>query len=124
MLSIRRARVLLTAFWLVMQAALLISPSVVLLAAAHEETAAECTCAQGDHAICPMHHRPATGTRICLIGSADDALATLGSLFQAAGLMPSIAPASQPAAIPTASIDSPSTMTFRSVPPDPPPPRA
>jgi hypothetical protein len=40
MLSIRRARLLLTAFWLVMQAALLISPSVVLLAAAHEETAA------------------------------------------------------------------------------------
>jgi len=124
MAGVRRARVFLTALWLVMQAALLISPSIVLLAAAHDETAAECTCTHGDHAICPMHHRPAPGTRICLIGSADDTLATLGSLFQAAGLMPSIMAASQPAATPTASIDSTSTITFRSVPPDPPPPRA
>jgi hypothetical protein len=124
MTSVRRARIFLTAFWLVMQATLLISPSIVLLAAAHEETAAECTCAHGDHAICPMHHRTVPGARICLIGGADDTLASLGSLFQAAGLMPSIAPASQPASIPTASIDSPSTITFRSVPPDPPPPRA
>src|SRR5215470_8310805 len=118
MKRVRRALGLLTASWLVTQAALLISPSIALLAAAHEETAAECTCAHGDHAICPMHHRPAQGTRICLIGSVDDALATLGSLFQAAGLMPSMTSASQPAAIPTASIDSASTITFRSAPPD------
>ena len=124
MAGVRRARVFLTAFWLAMQTALLISPSIVLLAAAHEETTAECTCAHGDHAICPMHHRPAPGTRICLIGSADDTLATLGSLFQAAGLMPSFTAAPLPAATPTASIDSTSTMRFRSVPPDPPPPRA
>ena len=124
MISIRGARVFLSAIWLVTQAALVISPSVVLLAAAHEAAETECTCAHGDHAICPMHHRPAPGTRICLIGSADDALATLGSLFQAAGLMPSITTAPEPAATPTASIDSTSTITFRSVPPDPPPPRA
>lgn len=124
MRRIREALVLLTALWLVMQAALLISPSIVPLAAAHEETAAECTCSHGEHAICPMHHRPAPGTRICLIGSADDTLATLGSLFQASGLMPAITSAPVPAAITTTSIDSTSTMTFRSVPPDPPPPRA
>lgn len=123
MTRVREALVLLTALWLVMQAALLISPSIVLLAAAHEETAAQCTCSHGEHAICPMHHRPVPGTRICLIGSADDTLATLGSLFQAAGLMPSITSAAAPAPIPTASIDSTSTITFRSVPPDSPPPR-
>jgi hypothetical protein len=120
---VRRALVLLTASWLVIQVALLISPSIVLLAAAHEETA-ECTCIHGEHAICPMHHRPAPGSRICLIGSADDTVATLGSLFQAAGLMPSIMSTFAPAAIPTVSIDSTSAITFRSVPPDPPPPRA
>src|SRR5262245_28077787 len=121
---IRRARVCLTALWLVMQVALLMSPSMVLLAAAHEQTAAECTCTHGEHAICPMHHRPAPGTRICLIGSTDDALATLGSLFQAAGLMPPIASAIAPAAIPTASVDVTVAIPFRFVPPDPPPPRA
>jgi len=102
MISIRRARVVLAACWLVMQSALLISPSVVLLA--HEETAAECTCAHGDHAICPMHHRSSPGSRICLIGSADDTLATLGSLFGAAGLIPAMTAAPAPAAIPVASI--------------------
>ena len=38
--GVRRARVFFTAMWLVMQAALLISPSIVLRAAAHEENAA------------------------------------------------------------------------------------
>src|SRR5262245_64496910 len=123
MRRVREALVLLTTLWLVMQTALLIAPSIVLLASAHEETA-ECTCAHGEHAICPMHHRSGPGSRICLIGSADDTLATLGSLFQAAGLMPSTASAPVPTAIPTVSMDSSSTITFRSVPPDPPPPRA
>jgi hypothetical protein len=124
MAGVRRARIFFTAVWLVMQAALLASPSVVLLAAAHEETGAECTCAHGDHAICPMHHRPAPGTRICLIGSADDTLATLGSLFQPAGLMPSITSAVPLEPIPTASVESTFTITCRSAPPDSPPPRA
>jgi len=124
MAGVRHARAVLTSVWLVMQAALLIAPSVVLLATSHVEPTEECTCAHGEHAICPMHHRPAPGTRICLLGSADDTLATLGSLFQAAGFVPSITSAPAPAAIPTASIDSHSTITFRSVPPDPPPPRA
>jgi len=108
---------------LLMQAALLIAPSVVLLTTSHVEAAEACTCTHGEHAIRPMHHRPAPGTKICLIGSAVDTLATLGSLFQAAGLVPSITSAPAPAAILTASIDSTSTITFRSVPPDSPPPR-
>jgi hypothetical protein len=123
MKRVRGALVLLTASWLVMQAALLMAPSIVLLAAAHEKIA-ECTCAHGDHTICPMHHRTVPGSRICLIGSADDTLATLGWLFQAAGLVPSSTSAPAPAAISTAAIDPTSTITFRSVPPDPPPPRA
>jgi len=123
MVGVRRARVFLTALWLLMQAALVISPPVVLLTAAHHAAETECTCIHGDHAICPMHHRPAPGARVCLIGGADDTLATLGSLFPVAGLMPSIASAPAPAAKPTASIDSISTITFRSVPPDLPPPR-
>lgn len=121
MVALRHSRVLVTTLWLVMQTALLISPSVMLLSA-HEE-AAECTCAHGDHAICPMHHRPAPGSRICLMGSADNTLATLGSLFQAAALLPSVTSAPVPATTSIASIDSVSTIAFRSVPPDPPPPR-
>ena len=124
MAGVRHARAVLSSVWLLMQAALLIAPAVMLLATSHVEAAEECTCAHGDHAICPMHHRPDPGTRICLIGSAHDSLATLGSLFQAAGLMPSVTPAPAPTAIPTASIDSSSTIPFRFVPPDPPPPRA
>jgi len=105
-----------------MQAALLISPSVVLLTA-HEETA-ECTCTHGEHAICPMHHRPAPGSRICLLGSADNTLATLGSLFQAAALMPSATSAPVPATTSVALIGSASAIPFRPVSPDPPPPRS
>ena len=123
MIGVRRARAFLASVWLLMQAALLIAPSVVLLTTSHVEAAEACTCTHGEHAICPMHHRPAPGTKICLIGSAVDTLATLGSLFQAAGLVPSITSAPAPAAILTASIDSTSTITFRSVPPDSPPPR-
>jgi len=102
MFNIRRARVVLAACWLVMQSALLIAPSIVLLA--HEETATECTCAHGEHAICPMHHRSVPGSRICLIGSADHTLGTLGSLFQAAGLIPAMTSAAAPPAVPVASI--------------------
>jgi len=122
MAAVRHARALLTSLWLVMQTALLISPSIMLLAAEHEETA-ECTCSHGDHAICPMHHRSAPGSRICLIGSADNALATLGSLFQAAALMPSVTSAAVQATASIAPISSASTIPFRSVSPDPPPPR-
>jgi hypothetical protein len=122
--GVRRARALLTSLWLVLQTALVISPSMALLAAAHDETAAECTCTHGEHAICPMHHRAAPGSKICLIGSADDTSATLGSLFQAAGLMPHVTPVPAPEVIPAASIEPTAAMTFRSVPPDPPPPRA
>jgi hypothetical protein len=121
MTGLRHARALLTSLWLVMQTAPLISPSIVLLTA-HEETT-ECTCAHGDHAICPMHHRPAPGSRICLMGSADNTLATLGSLFQAAALMPSVTSAPVPATTSIALINPASTITFRPVSPDPPPPR-
>lgn len=121
MVALRHSRALVTTLWLVMQTALLISPSVVLLSA-HEEPA-ECTCAHGDHAICPMHHRPAPGTRICLIGGVDNTLATLGSLFQAAALMPSVTSALVPATTSIASISSSSAIPFRSDSPDPPPPR-
>jgi|SRR5262245_4836343 len=121
MTGVRHARALLTSLWLVMQTALLVSPSIVLLTA-HEETT-ECTCAHGDHAICPMHHRPATGSKICLIGGVDNALATLGSLFQAAALIPSVTPAPVPATTSIASISSILTIPFRSDSPDPPPPR-
>ena len=68
--SLRNSRAFVTALWLVMQGALLIAPSVVLLTA-HEETA-ECTCMHGEHAICPMHHRPAPGSRILSTSSGNE----------------------------------------------------
>jgi hypothetical protein len=118
---VRRGLVCISIFWLTAQCALLLTPSLILLAAVHQE-ATECSCAHGAHAMCPMHHRATPGSKICFIGSVNGDLATLGSLFQV-GLVPSVGSVSAPPVVTATSIDLTSTITLRPVPPDPPPPR-
>jgi hypothetical protein len=109
--------------WLVLQSAALVS-TPVLLSLASQETEPECTCIHGANAICPMHHKPAPGSKICVIGSADNGLASLTSLFHLTSLAPvriqplSLAFAERTFVHPLAS------PLFQIIAPDPPPPRA
>src|SRR3954454_13486698 len=91
----------------------------LLIAAA--ELLEECTCSHGDHAMCPMHHRTATG---CGMRSAPDfAPALIPALLGCTGVMPH-------AATPVPALDAHSAFGWfadstllRLTPPDAPPPR-
>jgi hypothetical protein len=85
----------------------------------------ECTCTHGDHAICPMHHKPAPGSKLCLMGSADDSgTAVLSSIFGAVGLVPVPTPVAVPLSDHPIVLLDITTTSLRPAPPDPPPPRA
>ena len=82
----------------------------------------ECTCAHGDHASCPMHHRPTPGSNRCAMrGLADFEPAVVASLLGPVGVIAvgssSIAP---PQAVSVRPLER-STIVFRAAPPDPPP---
>ena len=84
----------------------------------------ECKCTHGGHAICPMHHKPAPGSKLCLMGSADDGdTAVLTSLFGGVGLLPVSTPAVRPESQRAVVLAEPTTHSLRPAPPDPPPPR-
>jgi hypothetical protein len=101
-------------------ATLAVVPTVLLV---HSGAGAlECTCSHGDHAICPMHHRSASG---CAMRSpADLAVALIPALFGLSGAMPGadarlLPPADGVALVPITA--SPVRLT---TPPDLPPPRS
>lgn len=85
----------------------------------------ECTCTHGDHAVCPMHHRPAPDSTLCLMQSADENReAVFGPLVGAVGLLPTKTEVAAPAVErPLISLET-TTAFLRPAPPDPPPPRA
>lgn len=114
----------IAAAWLICQAAIVIvAPAVFWLASAEELL--ECTCTHGNQAMCPMHHKPAPGSKICLMRSADDrGAAVLNSLFGAAGLLPTGTPIAAPVAIQIVVRTDTTTPDLRPSPPEPPPPRA
>jgi hypothetical protein len=123
MVRLRRLLGPLAAVWLACQAGTLIVGSAALWAGV-EAADEECTCA-GDHGICPMHHRPASGVKRCLMQStADTDAAVLTALLGQIGLSPAalnvVIPAAEVAGIP---IDTTAGI-LRPAPPDPPPPRA
>src|SRR5262245_42968296 len=91
MKRLRRALGPMAAAWLLCQAATwTATPLVFWLSPAAESL--ECTCAHGDHAICPMHHKPAAGSKLCLMRSADDSgPAVLTSILSAVGIVPAAA---------------------------------
>ena len=110
--------------WLTSQAGLLAALPVALWTGTAEELL-ECRCTHGDHAMCPMHHKPAPGSRICVTQSADQSdAALLASIINVAGMLPShTVPLVPPQA---RAVDDlvPIPSSHRPVPPDPPPPRA
>jgi hypothetical protein len=120
MTRVRRAIGPIAAAWLVCQTATLTLVPVLL-----EVSLAECVCPQGGGATCPMHHKTAAGSKVCVMRSAGTSVpAILNALFSVAGLLPTsprpIAPVSTPGAVP----NERSILTGRPSSPDPPPPRA
>ena len=110
--------------WLTSQVGLLAAMPIALWAGTAEELL-ECTCTHGEHAMCPMHHKPAPGSRICLMQSTDDSnAALLASIVHVAGVL---AVHTEPIIPPQARLVDdlvPISSSRRPVPPDPPPPRA
>jgi len=86
---------------------------------------AQCTCAHGAEATCPMHHPTAANPTMCVIRSVTTSpTATLSALFGLVGLVSDLPAAAVP--MPTVSavrLEHAST-TDRPSPPDLPPPRA
>lgn len=121
----RRVLAPIAAVWLVCHGATLTLVPALLWLQSRDANAAECTCATGAEATCPMHHRTAAGANVCVIQSlTTNATATLNALFGIVGLVP--APLMTTAPVPTVSpalLDW-SMATERPSPPDPPPPRA
>jgi hypothetical protein len=115
----RRALGPIAAVWLVCQAAsLALVPTL-------EAGWADCTCAHGADATCPMHHKTASGLKVCVMRSAAASVpAILNSLLSVAGLLPAppLAVVQVVRASAVAVVRSP--LTERPSPPDSPPPRA
>jgi len=121
----RRVRSTLRAIaviWLLVQASAIAGAPVVLANHA-SEVDIDCTCTHGTNAICPMHHKPAPGAKVCVIGGVDDSVGVLGSLFHTIGLMPASTEIALTAFVPVRSVTPAISTSHRTVPPDPPPPR-
>ena len=92
MTRLRRALGRIAVAWLLCQAATLTLVPAALSSGAVGVHALECTCSHGDHAVCPMHHKPAPGAKLCLMRSANDSgIAVLSWLLNGVGLMPAAA---------------------------------
>jgi hypothetical protein len=126
MARLRRVLAPVAALWLFCQIGTVALVPVALLHAAdaHGE---ECTCGHGLGAMCPMHHKPASPPADCAMQAAEGsgAAAVLTGLINVAGLVPE-ATTGLAAAAATAAVDVADAHLRgeRSVPPDPPPPRA
>lgn len=124
MKRLRRALGPIAVAWLLCQGATLTAAPVVFWLNPAEGVL-ECTCAHGDHAICPMHHRPAADSTLCLMRSANDSgAATLTSLLSGVGIVPAPAQVVAPASTPAVVVRETTTPSLRPAAPDPPPPRA
>jgi hypothetical protein len=123
MVRLRRGIRRIAVTWLLCQAATLtLAPTV--FAVGSTETLMACTCSHGDHAICPMHHRPAPGSKICVMTRAGDSGVVVFSWLLNMGLAPTRA---EVFVLQHREISRPidfGTPSPRSAPPDPPPPRA
>lgn len=123
MTRLRRALGRIAITWLLCHVTTLTLAQTVLWSRAGEELL-ECTCTHGDHAICPMHHKPAPGSTLCLMQSADDdGPAILTSIFGIAGLLPAPTRAATPEPQRAGVLIEIETPSARPAPPDPPPPR-
>jgi hypothetical protein len=123
MTRLRRALPRIALTWLLCHAATLTGATAVLWSGA--DGLLECICTHGDHTYCPMHHKLAPGSKVCLMQSANDTgSAVLGSLF---GVLRLVATPAQSVALQAergAGVIEGTTPSLRPAPPDPPPPRA
>jgi hypothetical protein len=103
-----------------------LSVTATVLALGLGETLLECTCGDGDHAMCPMHHHQRPGSKRCFMRSADaDGTALLTSIFGATAAPPSSPPLlARHALAPATRVRESAAPPLIPVPPDPPPPRA
>jgi hypothetical protein len=119
MTRVRRAVGPIAAIWLVCQAATLTLVPMLL-----DVSLAECLCTHGADATCPMHHKTAAGSKVCVMQSATTSVPTiLNSLFSVAGLVPAPLQAMVPVPMASPVLFEHSMLTQRPSPPDPPPPR-
>jgi hypothetical protein len=122
MAPLRRVLPRIAVTWLLCQVATLTLVPVLFWSGTAEELL-ECKCTHGDHAICPMHHKPAPGSSLCVMQSADDHAVAVFSWLSNLGLLPRamapVVPEPQRAAL---AIDV-TTASPLPAPPDPPPPR-
>src|SRR5579864_3733299 len=120
MMWARRAIGPIAAVWLLCQVVTLAAVPALL-----DASLAECVCTHGADATCPMHHRTAAGSTVCVMQSAaTDVPATLNLLFSIAGLVPTPRLNTAPVHPVDAIIFERSVLRYRSSPPDSPPPRA
>lgn len=124
MSRLRRALGPIVAFWLSCHVGQLVAVPVVFWAG-HGDALLECTCAHGDHAICPMHHKPAPGSTICLMQSTtgDDA-AVLAATLTFVGVLGTVPQLTPPASPRLRLVGTDAFVLTPLVTPDPPPPRA
>jgi hypothetical protein len=124
MARLRRTLGPIAAAWLFCQVATVTTAPVVFWIGSGEELL-ECTCSHGDHATCPMHHKPAPGSKVCPMRSAadDSGAAVLTSLLTGVGLLADPADLAAPASVQTVLVTEDTRSSLRPAPPDPPPPR-
>lgn len=124
MTQLRRALGPIAAAWLFYQVVTLTAAPIVFWVGSGEELL-ECTCKHGDHAICPMHHKPAPDAKICLMRSANDSgTAVLTSLLTGVGLIAEPTKVAAPLSTRILIVTESTAPSLRPPPPDPPPPRA
>src|SRR5882724_2120398 len=81
MRGVRRLRGITVAAWLLCQIGTVVFTPVVALASL-EDPSAQCTCPRGAEATCPMHHAPASGSKVCSMrGLNDQAIIVWGTTF-------------------------------------------
>jgi hypothetical protein len=125
MASCRRAVGRIAITWLLCQATTLTLVPAVFWSVFAEDHLLECTCTHGDHAICPMHHKPTPGSKRCALASLDDSqTAAVGSLLVGVGPVPTAARIVAPVSEYRFRLIELTTVSLVPTPPDSPPPRA
>ena len=120
MMWVRRALGPIAIAWLVSQAAAFALGPVLL-----DVSLADCICSHDAEGICPMHHKTAAASKVCVMQSATmDVPAALTVLLSVVGPLPSPPLSKVPAAADHAGVIEKAFQTERPAPPDPPPPRA
>ena len=124
MTRLRRALPAIASAWLLCQSAALTAVPALFWETSVEDLL-ECTCGHGEHAICPMHHKPARDSRRCTLSSTHDTdTGMLASVLVGPALMPTVRPLHFLGSPAVARAIVASQPTLRPAPPDPPPPRA